>query len=141
SLRASVTSELAFDSVRVPESAMLPGAAGLGAALSCLTEARYGIAWGAMGAARACFESALAYSRERTAFGKPLAAFQLTQQKLVDMATAIVQGRLLAHRLGALTDAGRAHAVQVSVAKRANVRAALEVARSARTVLGANGLT
>lgn len=141
SLRASVTSELVLESVRVPEAAMLPTAHGLGAALACLNEARYGIAWGAMGAARACYDAALGYSRERRAFGKPIAAFQLTQQKLVDMATSIVQGRLLAHRLGTLKDAHQLHPVHVSTAKRANVRAALDIARSARTVLGANGLT
>jgi glutaryl-CoA dehydrogenase len=141
SLRASITSELVFESVRVPESAVLPKAKGLGAALACLNEARYGIAWGAMGAARACYEAALEYSRERQAFGKPIAAFQLTQQKLVDMATSIVQGRLLAHRLGTLKDAHQLLPVHVSTAKRANVRAALDTARSARTVLGANGLT
>ena len=141
SLRASVTSELAFDSVRVPDEARLPGATTLGAALACLNEARYGIAWGAVGAARTCLDTALEYSREREAFGKPIAAFQLTQQKLVEMATAIVQGRLVAQRLGALKDAGGVHPVQVSLAKRANVRAALEVARTARTILGANGLT
>lgn len=141
SLRASVTSELAFDSVRVPAAAQLPGATSLGAALACLNEARYGIAWGAMGAARACLDTALAYSGERHAFGKPIAAFQMTQQKLVEMATAIVQGRLVAHRLGTLKGAGTVHPVQVSLAKRANVRAALEVARTARTILGANGLT
>lgn len=141
SLRASVTSELALDSVRVPEEARLPEATTLGAALACLNEARYGIAWGAMGAARSCLDTALAYSAERQAFGKPIAAFQLTQQKLVDMATAIVQGRLVAQRLGALKDSGGVHPVQVSLAKRANVRAALEVARTARTILGANGLT
>ena len=141
SLRASVTSELAFDSVRVPDEARLAGATTLGAALACLNEARYGIAWGAMGAARSCLDTALAYSREREAFGRPIAAFQLTQQKLVEMATAVVQGRLVAQRLGALKDAGGVHPVQVSLAKRANVRAALEVARTARTVLGANGLT
>ena len=141
SLRASVTSELVFDSVRVPQSAALPGTTGLGAALACLSEARYGIAWGAMGAARTCFEAALSYSRERTAFGKPIAAYQLTQQKLVDMATAMVQGRLVAQRLGTLKDEGRANPVQISLAKRANVHSALDIARSARTVLGANGLT
>ena len=141
SLRASVTSELVLDAVRVGPDAALPEAMGLGAALACLNEARYGIAWGAMGAARACYETALAYSGERVAFGKPIAARQLTQQKLVDMATAIVQGRLVAQRLGALKDAGGVHPVQVSLAKRANVRAALEIARSARTILGANGLT
>jgi len=141
SLRASVTSELSLSSVRVPESAVLPGVTGMRGPLSCLDEARYGIAWGAMGAARACFKAALAYSKERRAFGKPIAAMQLTQQKLADMATAIVQGRLLAHRLGVLKDEGRALPVQVSLAKRANVRAALDIARSARTILGANGIT
>jgi glutaryl-CoA dehydrogenase len=141
SLRASVTSELSFDSVRVPDSAVLPGVSGMRGPLSCLNEARYGIGWGVMGAARACFESALEYSKTRRAFGKPIGAMQLTQQKLANMATSIVQGRLLAHRLGMLKDQGRVHPVQVSVAKRANVRAALDIARSARTILGANGIT
>jgi glutaryl-CoA dehydrogenase len=141
SLRASVTSELSFSSVRLPDSAVLPGVTGMRGPLSCLNEARFGIGWGAMGAARACFEAALSYSKERRAFGKPIAAMQLTQLKLADMATSIVQGRLLAHRLGMLKDEGSLQAVQVSVAKRANVRAALDVARSARTILGANGIT
>ena len=141
SLRASVTSELSLDSVRVPDSAVLPGVTGMRGPLSCLNEARFGIGWGAMGAARACFESALEYSKTRRAFGKPIGAMQLTQQKLANMATAIVQGRLLAHRLGTLKDQGRLHPVQVSIAKRANVRAALDIARSARTILGANGIT
>jgi glutaryl-CoA dehydrogenase len=141
SLRASVTSELSFDSVRVPDSAVLPGVTGMRGPLSCLNEARFGIGWGTMGAARACFESALEYSRTRRAFGKPIGAMQLTQQKLADMATAIVQGRLLAHRLGTLKDRGHLHPVQVSITKRANVRAALDIARSARTILGANGIT
>ena len=141
SLRASVTSELSFDSVRVPATAILPGVSGMRGPLSCLNEARFGIGWGAMGAARACFESALEYSKTRRAFGKPIGAMQLTQQKLANMATAIVQGRLLAHRLGTLKDQGRLHPVQVSIAKRANVRAALDIARSARTILGANGIT
>ena len=141
SLRASVTSELTLTEVRVPEAAALPGVVGLRGPLSCLSEARYGIAWGALGAARACFEAALEYSRERTAFGRPIAGRQLTQQKLADMATALVQGRLVAHRLGTLKDAGRAHPVQVSLAKRANVRAAIDIARSARSILGANGIT
>jgi glutaryl-CoA dehydrogenase len=130
-----------MDEVEVPESQLLPEVTGLKGPFGCLTRARYGIAWGAMGAARACFEAALAYSKERRAFGKPIAAMQLTQQKLADMATAIVQGRLLAHRLGVLKDEGRALPVQVSLAKRANVRAALDIARSARTILGANGIT
>jgi glutaryl-CoA dehydrogenase len=141
SLRASVTSELSFSSARVPESAMLPGVSGMRGPLSCLNEARFGIGWGAMGAARACFEAALDYSKERRAFGKPIAAMQLTQLKLADMATSIVQGRLLAHRLGTLKDAGELQPVQVSIAKRANVRAAIDIARSARTILGANGIT
>jgi glutaryl-CoA dehydrogenase len=141
SLRASITSELSFENVRLPESAVLPGVTGIRGPLSCLSEARYGIAWGALGAGRACFEAALAYAGERTMFGKPLGAFQLTQQKLADMATSLVQGRLVAQRLGSLKDAGRLHPVQVSLAKRANVRIALDIARSARTVLGANGIT
>jgi glutaryl-CoA dehydrogenase len=141
SLRASVTSELSLQSVRVPGDAVLPGVTGLRGPLSCLNEARFGISWGAMGAARACFEAALDYSRQRSAFGKPIAGFQLTQLKLADMATAIVQGRLVAHRLGVLKDAGRIQPVQVSLAKRANVRIAMDIARSARTILGANGVT
>jgi glutaryl-CoA dehydrogenase len=141
SLRASVTSELTFADVRLPDGAVLPGVVGLRGPLSCLSEARYGICWGALGAGRACFEAAVAYSKERTMFGKPLAAFQLTQQKLADMATSLVQGRLVAQRLGSLKDAGKAHPVQVSLAKRANVRIAIDIARSARTILGANGVT
>jgi glutaryl-CoA dehydrogenase len=141
SLRASVTSELHLDSVALPESAVLPGVTGMGGPLSCLNEARYGIAWGAMGAARACFEAALEYSKARRMFDRPIARFQLTQAKLATMATSLVQGRLIAHRLGALKDAGRLHPVQVSLAKRANVRAAIEVAREARSILGANGIT
>jgi glutaryl-CoA dehydrogenase len=141
SLRASVTSELTLDGVRLPDAAVLPGVIGIRGPLSCLSEARYGICWGAMGAARACFEAALQYAGERTMFDRQLGAFQLTQQKLADMATSLVQGRLVAHRLGTLKDAGALHPVQVSLAKRANVRIALDIARSARTVLGANGIT
>ena len=141
SLRASVTSELHFDAVHVPDSAMLPRVSGLRGPLSCLSEARYGIAWGVNGAARACFESAVEYSKTRQMFGKPIAAFQLTQQKLATMATRLVQARLVAQRLGALKDAGRVHPTQVSLAKRANVRAALDTARDARTILGGNGIT
>jgi glutaryl-CoA dehydrogenase len=141
SLRASVTSELHFDSVRLPEAAMLPGVSGLRGPLSCLNEARYGIVWGAMGAARACFEAAVDYSKARLMFDRPIARFQLTQAKLATMATSLVQGRLIAHRLGTLKDAGRLQPVQVSLGKRANVRAALDVAREARTILGANGIT
>jgi len=141
SLRASVTSELSLESVRVPEASRLPEASGLRAPLSCLDEARYGIAWGAMGAARACFEAALEYSGQRRAFGRPVAGFQLTQQKFADMATGLVQGRLVAHRLGTLKDSGRIKSVQISLAKRANVRSAIDIARTARTILGANGIT
>jgi glutaryl-CoA dehydrogenase len=141
SLRASVTSELHFDGVRLPETAVLPGVTGLRGPLSCLNEARYGIAWGALGAGRACFEAAVEYSRTRRMFDGPIARFQLTQAKLAAMATSLVQGRLVAHRLGTLKDAGRLHPVQVSLAKRANVRAAIEIAREARTILGANGIT
>ena len=141
SLRASVTSELHLDDVRLPDSAVLPGVTGMRGPLSCLNEARYGIAWGALGAGRACFESAVDYSRTRRMFEKPIGAYQLTQAKLATMATALVQGRLVAHRLGTLKDAGRLHPVQVSLAKRANVRAALDIAREARTILGANGIT
>jgi glutaryl-CoA dehydrogenase len=141
SLRASVTSELYFDNVRLPESAVLPGVTGMRGPLSCLNEARYGIAWGALGAGRACFEAAVEYSQARRMFDKPIAAYQLTQAKLATMATSLVQGRLVAHRLGTLKDTGRLHPVQVSLAKRANVRAALDIAREARTILGANGIT
>jgi glutaryl-CoA dehydrogenase len=141
SLRASVTSELHLDSVVLADSAVLPGVTGLRGPLSCLNEARYGIAWGAMGAARACFESAVEYSKTRLMFNGPIARFQLTQAKLATMATSLVQGRLIAHRLGTLKDEGRLHPVQVSLAKRANVRAAIDIAREARTILGANGIT
>jgi glutaryl-CoA dehydrogenase len=141
SLRASVTSELHFDDVRLPESAQLPGATSLGAPLRCLNEARFGIVWGAVGAAMACYESALAYAGLRVQFGKPIAAFQLTQEKLVDQLTAITQGQLLALQLGRLKDAGRLRPQQVSLAKRANVAMALQVARTARGILGANGIS
>ena len=141
SLRASVTSELHFDDVRLPESARLPAVTSLGAPLRCLNEARFGIVWGAVGAAMACYESALAYAGLRVQFGKPIAAFQLTQEKLVDQLTAITQGQLLALQLGRLKDAGRLRPQQVSLAKRANVAMALQVARTARGILGANGIS
>ncbi len=141
SLRASVTSELLLDDVRVPESAMLPGAVSLRGPLSCLDEARYGIVWGAIGAARACFEAALSYSRERVVFGRPIAATQIQQHKLAMMAVEVNRGALLALHLGRLKDRGRLLAEQVSMGKLANVNAALEVARTARQVLGANGVT
>jgi glutaryl-CoA dehydrogenase len=141
SLRASVTSELVLDDVHVPEASILPAIRGMRGPLACLSEARYGIAWGSLGAARACFEAALSYSTSREAFGRPIGGYQLTQQKLANMATSLTQGRLMAHRLGVLKDAGRVHPAQVSMAKRANVRIAMDVARTARTILGANGIT
>jgi glutaryl-CoA dehydrogenase len=141
SLRASVTAELVLDGVRLPESAVLPEVTGLRGPLSCLNEARYGIVWGAVGAARACFESALAYSTSREQFGRPIGGFQLTQRKLADMVVDVNRAGLVALTLGRLKDAGTLHPAQVSLGKLANVRAALDVARSARTVLGANGIT
>ncbi|HEX2916494.1 MAG TPA: acyl-CoA dehydrogenase family protein [Chloroflexia bacterium] len=141
SLRASITSELYFDNCRIPASNMLPNVKGLRGPLSCLDEARFGIAWGATGAARACFEAALEYSKTRVQFGKPIGGFQLQQQKLANMATEMVKAQLLALQLGRLKDQGQAHPVQVSMAKRNNVREALETAREARTILGANGVT
>jgi glutaryl-CoA dehydrogenase len=141
SLRASVTSELILEDCLLPEEALLPGGKGLGSALSCLNEARYGIIWGAMGAARACYEAALEYSKNRQQFGKPIAGFQLTQRKLVDMLVEISKGTLLALHLGRMKDEGRLEPQQVSLGKLNNVREALEVAREARSVLGANGIT
>ena len=141
SLRASHTSELILDDVRLPAEAVLPGVASMRGPLSCLTEARYGIAWGSMGAARACYESALDYSTSRVQFGKPIASFQLTQRKLVDMMVAINRGTLLALHIGRMKDEGLATPEHVSFGKFDNVRAALEIAREARSVLGANGIT
>ena len=141
SLRASITSELAFDDVRLPADAQLPEATSLRGPLSCLNEARYGIVWGAAGAARACFEAALSYSGERVQFGRPIASFQLQQQKLATMAVEVNRATLLALHLGRLKDEGLLHPEQVSMGKLANVNAALDVARTARQVLGANGIT
>ncbi|HEX2070033.1 MAG TPA: acyl-CoA dehydrogenase family protein [Thermoleophilaceae bacterium] len=141
SLRASVTSELVLDGVRLSDGARLPAADTLRGPLSCLDEARYGIVWGSAGAARACYEAALSYSTEREQFGKPLAAFQLTQAKLAEMAVKVGQSTLLALHLGRLKDRGQLTPQHVSFGKYHNVAAALEVARSARTVLGANGIT
>jgi glutaryl-CoA dehydrogenase len=141
SMRASDTSELVLDGVRVGEDARLPEANGLRAPLSCLTQARYGIAWGAVGAAMACFEEALAYAKARVAFGRPIAATQIIQNRLVDMLTGITQAQLLVYRLGQLKDQGKMRYTHVSLAKRNNVRMALEVARAARSVLGAYGIT
>jgi len=120
---------------------VLPGVTGLRGALSCLSEARYGIAWGAMGAARACYESALGYAKERMVFGKPISAYQLTQQKLAEMALEINRGTLVALHLGRMKDEGTLRPEHVSMGKMGNVRGAIEVARSARTVLGGNGIT
>ncbi|MEU1645746.1 acyl-CoA dehydrogenase family protein [Micromonospora zamorensis] len=141
SLRASVTGEIALDDVRLPADARLPEAVGLKAPLSCLTEARYGIVWGAVGAARDCLETTLAYATTRTQFGRPLAGFQLTQAKLADMAVELVKGQLLALHLGRLADAHRLRPEQVSVGKLNNVREALAIARQCRTILGANGVS
>jgi glutaryl-CoA dehydrogenase len=140
SLRASITSELVLQDARVPESSRLPGAGGLGAALACLTQARYGIAWGAIGAAMACYDEALRYAKERIVQGGPLAGKQLTQEKLVWMLAEITKAQLLALRVGRLKDEGRLHHTMVSLAKRENVDAALRIARAARELLGANGI-
>jgi len=141
SMRASVTSELVIEDVEVPESSRLPGARGLAAALSCLNQARYGIAWGAIGAALSCFETARRHALERTQFGKPIGSFQLVQAALADMLAGITSAELLCLRLGRLKESGRDHPARVSLAKRQNVAMALEVARSAREILGAIGIT
>ncbi|MFL6138433.1 MAG: acyl-CoA dehydrogenase family protein [Frankiaceae bacterium] len=141
SLRASATGELLLDDCRVPAVNRLPGARGLKAPLSCLNEARYGIAWGAVGAAVACYLSALDYMQTRTQFGRPLAAYQLSQQKLADMLTEITKAQLLACRIAELKERHRLAPVQVSMAKRNNVRAAIDIAREARAMLGANGVS
>jgi glutaryl-CoA dehydrogenase len=141
SLRASVTSELVLDDVRIPASAVLPGVVGIKGPLSCLTEARFGIVWGALGAARACFDCALEFSKTREQWGKPIGAFQLTQRKLVDMSLEIEKGMLLALHLGRLKNDGRLKPQQVSYGKLNNVREALAVAREARSILGASGIT
>ena len=141
SLRASVTSELHFDDVRLPAEAVLPEVSGLKGPLSCLTEARFGITWGATGAARACFEAAADYARTREQFGRKIGGFQLTQSKLAWMLADLARAQLLALHLGRLKEAGKITPEQVSLGKMANVRVAIEIARQARTVLGANGIT
>jgi glutaryl-CoA dehydrogenase len=141
SLRASVTSELVLDDVRLPEDAVLPGVAGIKGPLSCLSEARFGIVWGAMGAARACFACALDYAKTRVQWGRPIAGIQLTQEKLTDMALELQKGTLLALHLGRMKDEGRLRPEHVSVGKLNNVREALAIARTARTILGASGIT
>jgi glutaryl-CoA dehydrogenase len=141
SLRASVTSQLHFDEVRLPASAVLPHARGLAGPLSCLSEDRYGIAWGATGAARSCYEAAVEYARTREQFGKPIGGFQLTQGKLAWMLADLARAQLLALHLGRLKESGEVTPQQVSLAKMANVRAAIEIARQARTILGASGIS
>jgi len=141
SLRASVTSELVLQDVRVPDESVLPGSTTLRGPLSCLNEARFGIVWGAVGSGRACFECALDYSKERIVFGKPISGYQLTQQKLAEMALELNRASLVALHLGRMKDAGTLRPEHVSLGKMGNVRGAIEVARSARTILGANGVT
>ena len=141
SLRASITSELVLQDVQLPEDAILPGSGGLKSPLACLTQARYGIAWGALGAAHACFDEALSYSKARVVFDKPLASFQLPQKKLADMATQISLGQLMALHLGRLKDQGKLTPAMVSMGKRNNVMLALETARVCRDMLGANGIS
>jgi len=141
SLRASATGELVFDNVKIPKENLLPGRSGLGAPLSCLDSARYGIAWGALGAAMDCYDSALRYSQERIQFGKPIGGFQLTQKKLAEMITEITKAQLLCWRLGVLKNNGTATTQQVSMAKRNNVDMALSIAREARQIHGGMGIT
>jgi glutaryl-CoA dehydrogenase len=140
SLRASVTSELVFDNVHVPHTHRLPGGTGLKLPLSCLSQARYGIAWGAIGAAMACYDTALSYAKSRIQFDRPIASFQLTQAKLVHMVTEISKAQFLTLQLGRLKDSGAVRFQQISLAKRNNVYQALDIAREARTILGANGI-
>lgn len=141
SLRASATGELVFDNVKVPKANLLPNKSGLGAPLGCLDSARYGIAWGAIGAAMDCYDSALRYAKERTQFGKPIAGFQLIQKKLAEMITEITKAQLLAWRLGQLRNEDKASSAQISMAKRNNVNMAIQIAREARQIHGAMGIT
>ena len=141
SLRASITGELIFDNVKIPKENILPNKSGLGAPLLCLDAARYGIAWGAIGAAMDCYDTALRYAKERTQFGKPIGQFQLQQKKLAEMITEITKAQLLTWRLGVLKNEGRATSAQISMAKRNNVDMAIKIAREARQVLGAMGIS
>lgn len=141
SLRASATGELIFNDVKVPKNNLMPNKSGLGAPLKCLDSARYGIAWGAIGAAMDCYDTALKYSKERSQFGKPIGGFQLQQKKLSEMVTEITKAQLLAWRLGSLKNEGKATTAQISMAKRNNVEMAIKVAREARQVLGGMGIT
>jgi glutaryl-CoA dehydrogenase len=140
SLRASITSELILEDCEVPEDAMLPGVSGMKGPLSCLSQARYGIAWGAIGAAMSCYETALDYAKSRVQFKRPLAGYQLVQQKLVEMVSEITKSQLLALQLGRLKEAKKVRPAQISLAKRNNVKMALDIARASRDVLGANGI-
>ncbi|WP_282117814.1 acyl-CoA dehydrogenase family protein [Maribacter aquivivus] len=141
SLRASATGELIFDNVKVPKENLLPNKSGLGAPLGCLDSARFGISWGAIGAAMDCYDTALRYAKERVQFGKPIAATQLQQKKLAEMITEITKAQLLAFRLGQLKNQGKATSAQISMAKRNNVEMAINIAREARQVLGGMGIT
>jgi len=141
SLRASATGELIFDNVKVPKENLLPNKSGLGAPLQCLDSARYGIAWGAIGAAMDCYDTALRYAKERIQFGKPIAGFQLQQKKLAEMITEITKAQLLTWRLGSLRNENKASSAQISMAKRNNVDMALQIARESRQILGAMGIT
>jgi len=141
SLRASITGELVFDNVRVPKENVFPDIRGLKGPLSCLSKARYGIAWGAVGAALDCYDSALRYAQERVQFGKPIGQFQLTQKKLAEMITEITKAQLLVWRLGSLANKGEASPAQISMAKRNNVAIALDIAREARQIHGGMGIT
>ena len=141
SLRGSVTGEIIFDNVKVPKSNLLTGKDGLGAPLGCLDSARYGIAWGAIGAAMDCYDTALRYSLERNQFGKPIASFQLQQKKLAEMITEITKAQILTWRLGVLKNENKATSSQISMAKRNNVDMALKIARDSRQILGAMGIT
>jgi len=140
-MRASITSELMLEDCRVPACNQLPEAQGLRAPLSCLNEARYGIVWGVLGAAVACYESALEYAKARVQFDRPIAGYQLTQEKLVNMLTEITKAQLMALQLGRLKDRGKASSNQISMAKMNNVRETLKIAREARSILGANGIS
>jgi glutaryl-CoA dehydrogenase len=141
SLRASITGELIFDNVKIPKENLLPNKSGLGAPLLCLDAARYGIAWGAIGAAMDCYDTALRYAKERTQFGKPIGQFQLQQKKLAEMITEITKAQLLTWRLGVLKNEERATSAQISMAKRNNVDMAIKIAREARQILGAMGIS
>ena len=141
SLRASATGELIFDNVKIPKENLLPNKSGLVAPLMCLDSARFGIAWGAIGAAMDCYDTALRYAKEREQFGKPIGSFQLQQKKLAEMITEITKAQLLAWRLGALRNEDKATSAQISMAKRNNVEMALKIAREARQILGGMGIT